>query len=77
MYNSTLCVLQILQTVYFGYCVINDVFGSNVKPWEDQGKRSFLQRLRDGAAASIVFPMGCVSGQLSGGNTEICKIWQF
>lgn len=47
----------IIQTVYFGLCVANDLCGSNVRP-SGKGQRSRLQRWRDNFLATVVFPLG-------------------
>ncbi|ELU18491.1 hypothetical protein CAPTEDRAFT_168148 [Capitella teleta] len=49
---------QILQTVYFGYSILNDLFGSNLDPSDNQNNRSSLQKFRDAVSASVVFPIG-------------------
>ncbi|XP_033727427.1 androgen-induced gene 1 protein-like [Pecten maximus] len=51
--------LFLLQTFYFGFCLVNDIFGSNSRP--SQSKRfhpSRLQRWRDVLLSSVVFPVG-------------------
>jgi len=48
----------IIQTVYYGLCLINDVFGSNVRPSQNLKNRSSLQKFRDFFYASVVFPIG-------------------
>jgi len=55
---------QLLQTAYFGYSVINDIFGSNLLPSEYNGVPNVptLLRFRDFIAASIVFPTCMVNG---------------
>ena len=55
------CIPQVLQTVYFGICLLNDLFGSNLKPWDNLKERSTLQRVRDNFVACIVWPVGTVS----------------
>ena len=47
-----------VQLAYFGYSVINDVFGSNMSPSEYNKATNIpaLQRFRDFIAASIAFP---------------------
>jgi len=57
-----LCRVQIVQLLYFGYSVINDIFGSNTLPSEDQSvpNKSALRRFRDFIAASVVFPASLV-----------------
>uniref|UniRef100_K1PJH1 Androgen-induced protein 1 n=1 Tax=Magallana gigas TaxID=29159 RepID=K1PJH1_MAGGI len=47
----------IIQTVYFGLCVANDLCGSNVRP-SGRGERCRLQRWRDNFLATVVFPLG-------------------
>jgi len=50
---------QSMQAAYFGYSVINDVFGSNMIPSEyhkASSSVSVLQRIRDLIAASSAFP---------------------
>jgi len=49
--------------MYFGYSVVNDIFGSNSLPSKDQtnSHKSALQQFRDFIAASIVFPGSMVS----------------
>ena len=51
-------VFQMVQLAYFGYSVINDVFGSNMLPSEYDRATNIpaLQRFRDFFAASIAFP---------------------
>lgn len=49
---------QIIQTSYYAFCLLNDVFGSNVGPSQNLKSRSGLQRFRDFVFASIVFPIG-------------------
>lgn len=46
-----------IQTIYFGLSIVNDLFGSNVRPSE-RIKRTTLQRWRDNFLAAIVFPVG-------------------
>jgi len=55
-YMTFICM--IIQTVYFGYSLLNDVFGSNLSPHLQQGHRSRLQKLRDVFFASVAFPLG-------------------
>lgn len=51
---------QSLQAAYFGYSIINNVFGSNMLPSEYIGHKtsnvSTLQRVRDLISASLAFP---------------------
>ena len=46
--------------MYFGLCVVNDLFGTNVQPGDGQTK-STLQKLRDYFLAALAFPLGTVS----------------
>ena len=55
----SLSILQIIQTVYFGLSVVNDIFGGNVRPSQGQSKRG-LQKFLDNFLASIVYPVGVV-----------------
>ncbi|KAL3847561.1 hypothetical protein ACJMK2_018464 [Sinanodonta woodiana] len=50
----------ILQTVYFGICVVNDIWGTNCQPSHGtKGKlRSNLQILRDNVFAALAYPIG-------------------
>lgn len=52
---------ELIQTAFFAYSIINDIFGSNTPP-PTKGKqkpvRSSLQKVRDLISASIVFPIG-------------------
>jgi len=53
-----------MQAAYFGYSIINDVFGSNIMPSEchkASSSVSVLQRIRDLIAASIAFPGSLVN----------------
>ncbi|XP_021364277.1 androgen-induced gene 1 protein-like [Mizuhopecten yessoensis] len=51
--------LFLLQTFYFGFSVVNDIFGSNIRPSQSKRfPRSRLQRWRDTLLSSIVFPVG-------------------
>jgi hypothetical protein len=55
--------LQLIQTVYFGYALINNFFGSNLDASQQQQtpeKYTQLQRAKDFFAATIVFPIGLV-----------------
>ncbi|KAI0210376.1 Androgen-dependent TFPI-regulating protein [Lamellibrachia satsuma] len=49
---------EVLQTLYFGISLLNDLFGSNLKPHDNLKKRSVLQRIRDNFVACIVWPVG-------------------
>jgi len=55
-----------VQTMYFGYSVINDIFGSNSVPSKEQtnSNKSALQQFRDFIAASVVFPGSMVTAEL-------------
>jgi len=44
-HSSTMSCIQ--QTVYFGLCLLNDLFGSNLEPQHDFKKCSNIQKLRD------------------------------
>ena len=57
--NFVLFCLQIIQTVYFGLSVVNDIVGENVRPSHRQSKRG-LQKFLDNFLASIVYPVGTV-----------------
>ncbi|KAK3589590.1 hypothetical protein CHS0354_043051 [Potamilus streckersoni] len=50
----------ILQTVYFGICVVNDIWGTNCRPSHGtKGKsKSSLQTLRDNVFAALAYPIG-------------------
>ena len=48
-----------VQAVFFGVCVVNDLFGTNVQPGDGQTK-STLQKLRDYMLAALAFPLGAV-----------------
>ena len=82
--TRSFCLLQVLQTVYFAVAVLNDLFGTNVKPWENQETRSGLQKARDYILSSMAFPMGTVSqvkwfdsGEVGGsGNFSVLLIFQ-
>jgi len=52
-----------VQTSYFGFSIINDIFGSNTWPSEYRKDQNIptLQRFRDFIAASIVFPGSLVT----------------
>ncbi|XP_069106287.1 androgen-induced gene 1 protein-like isoform X2 [Argopecten irradians] len=50
---------QVFQLLYFGIATLNDFCGSDVRPSkEPQGRKSFLQKLRDILLASVTFPAG-------------------
>lgn len=51
--------LFLLQTFYFGFCLVNDILGSNSRPSQSKRfLRSKLQRCRDILLSSVVFPVG-------------------
>ncbi|KAK3087759.1 hypothetical protein FSP39_010246 [Pinctada imbricata] len=48
----------IIQTLYFGVSLANDICGSNVRPSHKGQQRSKLQTWRDNMLATVVFPVG-------------------
>ncbi|XP_060072654.1 androgen-induced gene 1 protein-like [Ylistrum balloti] len=52
---------EIFQMLYFGIATLNDFCGSDIRPSharDVQGRKSVLQKLRDIALASVIFPAG-------------------
>jgi hypothetical protein len=63
-WSSWRCMyFQILQTVFFGLCVLNNLFGTNYGP-RDTRTRSSLQKTVDRFYAAIAWPLGLVSNSL-------------
>jgi len=48
----------IIQTAYYGLCLLNDILGTNVQPTGNLKKQSSLQKIRDFVYASVVWPIG-------------------
>ena len=48
-----------IQTVYFGLSVWNDISGGNVRPSQGKAKQG-LQKFLDMFMAAIVYPVGTV-----------------
>ena len=57
--NYVFCYFQVIQTVYFGLSVWNDISGGNVRPSQGKTKQG-LQKFLDMFMASIVYPVGTV-----------------
>jgi len=51
--------LQILQSVYFTICLLNDVVGSNEINIKD---KPLIHKIKDFMYASVAFPVAMVSG---------------
>jgi len=48
----------IVQVLYWGICLFNDMHGSNIGPKGSQQKRQILQKVRDALFTSIAWPIG-------------------
>lgn len=48
----------LLQTVFFGLSIVNDLIGTHVKPSDKGGKKCRLQNFLDTMLAGLVYPVG-------------------
>ncbi|XP_060561894.1 androgen-induced gene 1 protein-like isoform X2 [Ruditapes philippinarum] len=48
----------LIQTFYFGLAVVNDIWGSNVRPSDKKGKKTRLQSFMNTFLAAVVYPVG-------------------
>ncbi|KAL4218023.1 hypothetical protein ACF0H5_022761 [Mactra antiquata] len=55
-YLTFICL--IIQTVFFGLALVNDIWGTNVRPSEKGAKKCRLQQFMDTFLSSIAYPVG-------------------